>query len=224
MILYRVQTVPGRERPLARLSASLPAAREAIVDQAATDDPNPWRGYRRCLQNLGDATHVCVLQDDTVACRSFPETIEKVAAARPDTLTSLFVGGLPGRNTRDLYRALSRGRRWSQLVAVNRSTPIHVVALLWPASLAHDFLEWCETARIPGHRGVVRSDDQAVTSWARETRQTIWATVPSLVEHPDDQPSVAGHKRQANGADKGRVAAAWVGLEADPSTWNWSTT
>lgn len=225
MILYRVQTVPGREGPLARLSTSLPAAREAILDPDA-GDPNPWRGYRRCLENLGDASHVVVLQDDTIVCRGFAETIEKVASARPSTLTSLFVGGLHNRNTRDFYRALAANRRWSRLISLNRAAVIHVVALMWPAQLAREFLAWADEnqARLPGHRNVPKSDDAIVTYWTRKTKQEVWATVPCLVQHPDDVPSVAGHNRAANGRDKGRTAASWVGLDVDPSTLDWSLT
>lgn len=220
-ILYRVQTVPGREGPLARISSSLPSAREAIIDHGAAD-PNPWRGYQLCLSDLGDATHVVVVQDDTIACRNFPQTVERVVEARPDTLTSLFIGGLPNWNTRQFMRALSTGKRWAPLRPINTGSVIHVVALIWPAPLAEHLLEWSRTASLPGHRGVPRSDDAVVSYWARMTKQEVWATVPCLIEHPDDLVPAAGHRKNANGADRGRIAASWIGLDVDPSTLDWS--
>lgn len=226
-ILYRVQTVPGREEPLARLSARLPAGREAILD-SEHEDPNPWRGYRRCLTSLGDASHVVVLQDDTIACRNFPETIERLVEARPASLISLFVGGLPGRSSRNFMRALTNRRPWVQ---IETRPALHVVGMIWPAALAVEFLEWSETAVLPGHRGVPRSDDAVVGHWVRTRRVDgrrapveIWATVPSLIQHPDDVPSVAGHNKAAYGRDRGRIALAWIGAEADPLEIDWAAT
>jgi hypothetical protein len=188
-------------------------------------EPNPWRGYRRCLENLGDASHVVVLQDDTLACRNFAQAVEQIVAARPSTLTSLFVGGLRNFNTRVFMRALTARRSWVQLYPMQTACVIHVCALVWPAPLAREFLDWTTTnaVRLPGHRGVPKSDDAVVSYWAKMTRQEVWATVPSLVEHPDDQPVVAGHRKRADGADKGRVAVRWIGSDADPLEIDWRT-
>jgi hypothetical protein len=214
-ILYRVQSVAGRETPLARLLLSLPAAREVILDPDAATDPNPWRGYRRCLQNLGDASHVLVVQDDAIGCRNLEAAVERIARKRPDTLTSLCVCGLSGRSSREFRRAQKEGRAW---VAIDTRPALHVIALLWPAPLAREFLAWAveNEARLPGYRGVPRSDDAVVGAFVRLTRKQVWATVPSLFQHPDDQVAVAGHRKHAWGKDPGRVAISWIGPDADP--------
>lgn len=198
-------------------------ATTAVVEDPHADDPDPWRGYQRCLEELGDASHVVVIQDDTIPCLNFAQTVEQIAAARPGTLTSLFVAGLPNWNTRQFLRALSARRTWSPLMAMQTGCVIHVCALLWPADLARACLAWtAENAkRLPGHRGRPRSDDGVVSYWAKMTRQEVWATVPSLVEHPDDVPSTC-HRRQANGADRGRVAISWIGHDVDPACLDWT--
>jgi hypothetical protein len=216
VILTRVQHLYGRPS-LGRTVASLPIGAEVIVDGPA-ENPNPWRGYRKCLENLGDASHVLVVQDDTVACRNLDLVLPMLAEARPDTLTSLFVGGLPGRNLRVFWHTLASGKRWMRL---DNLRVVHVVALLWPTPLAREFLEWTETARLPGHKGLPRSDDEIVGSFVRLTKRSVFATVPCLVEHPDDVDSTC-HRRRADGADKGRCAIQWVGSEDDPATFDWS--
>lgn len=164
-----------------------------------------------------------MLQDDTLACRNFAEAVEQIVAARQSTLTSLFVGGLRNWNTREFQRALTARRAWARLMAMQTACVIHACALIWPADLAGEFLGWAaeNAARLPGHRGVPRSDDAVISYWARMTRQEVWATVPSLVEHPDDQPVVAGHRKRADGADRGRVAIRWIGQDADPLAIDW---
>lgn len=218
-IVYRVQHAEGRDEPLHRLLAQMPAE-TTIINDHEIDDPNPWRNYKRCLSDLpSDATHVLVIQDDAVVCRNFREAVARVVAARPDTVISLFVGGLRNRTQREFLRALKADYRW---VPIHFRDIHHVVALVWPISLAVEFLAWAETARLPGHRITPRSDDAIIGTWARLTHHQVWACVPSLVEHPDDVPSTVG-LRAAAGQDRGRVALAWIG-EGDPLSLDWAVT
>lgn len=161
------------------------------------------------------------MQDDAVGCRNLELAVERIAAARPDTITSLFVAAVAGRAKRDFYRARQQGRVW---VRPDPRPAFHVVALLWPTAVAREFLEWAaeNEGTLPGHRGVPRSDDAVVGAFVRLTRKDAWATVPSLFEHPDDQPTVAGHDKAAYGRDPGRMAIMWIGPDADPLEIDWS--
>ena len=191
----------GRDGPLARVLDRVPDA-EVITD--AGDGENPWRGFQQCLQPA-DATHVAILQDDTVPCLGFRETVLRAIAEKPDSVISLFVGGLGNRTRRDFLAAVHTGNRWCPIYFRDIH---HVVATVWPAAVAADFLAWAETARIPG-KPPVRSDDMVVGYWARTTKHTVWATVPSLVQHPDDVPSLI-RPRVAGRGDRGRTAIAWL--------------
>lgn len=205
-IAYRVQHAVGRDSALARLLEHLPPAVEVLADYDAIRLPNPWRGYSRCLRNPpAEATHLCILQDDALPCKNFDALLREAISERPHDVVSLFVGGLPGRTRRDFYEAMKRGDRWSPIYFREIH---HVVGLVWPVQQAAEFLKWVDTNKIPGP-DPPKSDDAVVGYWARKNRNTaqVWATVPCLVEHPDDFPStVQGPNRFG---DRGRRAIAF---------------
>lgn len=204
-VTYRVQHAAGRDLALDRLLPLLPRAVEVITDAEAQSDPNPLRNFLRCLIPPPGATHLCILQDDVLPCADFETRVGEAIAGRPTDLISLFVGGLHGRTQREFLWALKAGTPWSQVYFREIH---HVVATVWPVGLAHDFLEWFPTARIPGPK-VQRSDDAVVGYWARKHHVRVWATVPCLVEHPDDFPSTI--RRHSKFGDKGRRAIHFAG-------------
>jgi hypothetical protein len=180
-----------------------------VVTDHEVGDPDPMRNYLRCLADPPDGvTHLCVLQDDALPCNDFARQVVAAVENRPDDMLSLFVGGLPGKTRTDFLRALKHGERW---VAVYMQGIVHVVGLVWPVATAKAFLEWWPPAKpIPGARAPYRSDDMVVGYWAKTTKRQVWATVPCLVEHPDDVPSVAQTNRKADGQDRGRRAIHFV--------------
>lgn len=203
---YRVQHLAGRDEPLARLLAKLPPAVEVITDEEReTRGANPLRNYLRCLADPPkSATHLVILQDDVLPCRNVDRRITEAVGERPDGVISLFVGGLSNRTRRDFYEALKAGKHW---VPIYFRDIHHVVALVWPVKLATEFLFWFANTKIPGPV-IPRSDDAAVGYWARKTKHQFWATIPCLVEHPDDVPSTV-HSIGRQG-DKGRRAIHFV--------------
>jgi len=209
-IRYRIQHVAGRDDALKRLLPLLPAGVEIMVDKPFPR-PSPWRGYLRCLENPPkNTTHLCIIQDDALPCQQFAARLEEAVGEKPDDVLSLFVGGLPGKTRNNFYEAIAGGARWSQVYFREIH---HVVALCWPIPLVHELLKWYETAKIPGPKPPV-SDDAVIGAWIKSTyadrrvRKTVWATVPCLVEHPDDLPSVV--QRPDRIGDKGRRAIAFI--------------
>jgi hypothetical protein len=203
-IAYRVQNVAGRDAALKRLLPLLPRTVEIMVDMEV-GRPSPWRGYHRCLQNPPkNATHLCIIQDDALPCEGFTTKLEEAVTEKPDDVLSLFVGGLPGQTRRNFWQAMKAGSRW---------TPVyfreihHVVALCWPIPLVHEILAWYETAKVPGPKPPL-SDDAVVGYWARTQRKLFQATVPCLVQHPDDFPSVVQGSNRFG--DMGRRAIAFI--------------
>jgi hypothetical protein len=201
-IEYRVQHAAGRDAPLERLLIGLPPA--VLVTDRETADPNPLRNYLRCLADPAPGTtHLCVIQDDAVVCRDFHRLLTDALTDKPDQLVSLFVGGLPGPSKVKFLRALKNHERW---FPVYMQGITHVVAMVWPVADAAAFLDWFPPDRpIPGAKEPYRSDDMVVGYWARVTKRQVWATVPCLVEHPDDVPSVAQDDYRKLG-DRGRRA------------------
>lgn len=214
-VLIRIQHRPPREEPLQRLLALLPPAVEVIADEG--EPSNPLRGYKLCLSGLPEQGHVAVIQDDTIVCRNFAPTLELIAAAHPDTIVALFFSKVPKRT----YNLASL--RWgkSRYVDVHTSDLIHVVGILWPVARGQAFVQWCDENPKSIRGREIQSDDANVTRWRQLTKQNVRVTVPSIVEHPDDVPSKVNSHRASAGADRGRVAAYWIG-DADPLELDWS--
>lgn len=217
-----VQHHPARAQLVAQLLAQIGAA-------DVVHDPEPDRvygsalgTYLQCLRTTpAGATHRLVVQDDAVACRGFRARAEAAIAEHPDTLVALFV---PGRT---LLRRLmldehKRGGRWVRLPDSLNWTP--TVALAWPTHLAHAFVE--EGERVIADRArrglTTHADDPYVGQWRKRLGLPVWATVPCLVQHPDETQSLYRPKlRPRAGANRSRVAALYVdddgpGLYPDP--------
>lgn len=214
-LAVRVQSHPSRRETRERLLAGLDGLLVQVVEDSS-QPPNPWQGYQKCLSDLRGYSHVLIIQDDAVVCKNFPEAVSRIAAAKPDNVVSLFVGGLKGRTTRDFLVALDRRDSYTNIYFRDIH---HVVAVLWPAAQAKAFLDWTKNNDIPG-TPKPRSDDAVFGAWARLTRNRILCTVPSLVQHPDDVVSTIGLRNRA-GSDRGRVAVHYIG-DGDPLELDWT--
>lgn len=218
MIACRIQHHPSRTELLPPLIEGLtPLLVE--VSSHASDPPSPWAGYKQALSSLPDCSHVLVLQDDVTVCHNFPLAVKQIAEANPETPVVLFLANLPKRVATYALRALARGEHYARTgLRINEFMP--VVAVLWPTHKAGEFLEWAETAKLPGYPREPRSDDACAGRWAALTKQPIAFTIPSLVQHLDETPSLIG-RRAKWGKDKGRVALHYIG-ENDPLEIDWS--
>jgi hypothetical protein len=192
------------------------------VTQIVEDDgepPNPMRGYMLCLADLPEDGHLVVLQDDVLVSRNFVPALELIAGANPDTPVSLFLSKVPKRT---YNMALLRHGK-SRYVTTHLQDLVHVVGILWPVSKAREFSTWIEEnpKRIRGEM-LSTSDDANLTRWMQLTKQPIRCTVPSIVQHPDDVPSIVNEAKVRGGADGGRTAAFWIGDE-DPLELDWAS-
>lgn len=186
------------------------------VVETEFDPPNPWFGYLECLRDPPDCTHLLVVQDDTITCQNLTPALGEIAKAQVETPVCLFLGRTPMRTRRAALEAGARGERY---VEITHGDYMPVVAVLWPVEKAAAFRDWGSSPqRLRKHNGrnvVERSDDAMGGRWMKQTRQKILATIPSLIEHPDDSPSTIA-KRPAN-----RTALFWWGSEWDALTIEW---
>ena len=205
--LVRIQQHPDRaalveERLLPRL-AGLPVE---IVEHSAIP-PDPLTGYRLCLAGVPDNyTHVLVIQDDAIPCRNLAAVLPLVAREVP---VCLFLPNMAMRTRAFLRRGIGIEGRW---VTIHHTDWVPVVAVLWPVRKVEHFLDWYEHRPPARHRET--SDDAMVGRWMRRNSQTVLATFPSLVEHPDDVPSTWRTHRQP------RRALNFIG-DLDPLTIDW---
>ena len=146
-----------------------------------------------------DATHLLVVQDDAQPCDEFRLRAESAIAEKQDALVALFLAGSPHRSAQAARLAHRRGERW---IRMHERDWTPTVALAWPRTHRDAFL-----AFVDDNPGLIRvGDDSVVGEFTRAHAVPVWATVPSLVEHPDVEPSLIGRQARA-GRNAMRVAA-----------------
>ena len=201
-VIARIQAHPSRRHLYESLADAVGLPVELMLH--ASDPPNPWAGYQNCLRDLPDVSHVLVVQDDAVPCKNFAPAVEQIAQSNPDTPIVLFLAHLPRRIANLALHAAKRRECYLE-IQLRSNDFLPVVAILWPMEKAREFLAWTEAnPHKLGHKAP-RSDDSVAGRWASLTKQTIRFTVPSLIEHPDMEPSLIGRK-PSWGRDRGRVA------------------
>lgn len=198
-----IQHHPARAHLVDTLAARLGAA-EIVTDPDPDGPRSPYRTYTEALRRTPDwATHRLIVQDDAQVVDGFPDRMRALLDEHPDRLVAFFVPGAPPHRAA-VRRALADGQRWVTLPP----TWIPTVALCWPVDLIPSFLQW-GLERWP--EGVARAgDDGPVGKWAARAGVRAVAPVPSLVQHPDVEPSLIGRRAQA-GANRARVAADYAG-------------
>lgn len=166
------------------------------------------------------ARHAVILQDDVLVCRNFTPAVEKIIEVHPDIPVCLFVSGMKTKTLRNYMRAVRSGLRYSNIWFQDF---LPVVGVIWPRAKVEEFLEWSVDAKLPGMPNP-RSDDAVVGSWMKFTHQKVLATVPSLVQHPDDNLSVKwaeGCNVPSGTENKYRRAFIYI-EDADPLTLDWT--
>jgi hypothetical protein len=160
------------------------------------------------------ASHGCILQDDVVVCRNFAAALAQIVESQPDLPVCLFVSGTRSHTLKRYRRSIDARESYSQIWFQDF---LPVVAVIWPRVKVQEFLEWAKDAKLPGMPNP-RSDDAVAGSWMRFTKQKVLATVPSLVEHPDDTPSVkwGEDSRVPSGHGNKSKRACWFIGDDDP--------
>ena len=208
-IHVRVQHHPARQHGLPQLLHHLPSSVQVV--EHSSSPPDPWAGYRQCLTDLPDTSHVLIVQDDALPVPGFWDAVERLAEAQPDRPVCLWMSAIPADAAIRAYKAHGK----QSLIPLGTSPFVPLVCVLWPTWQARAFLEWSE--KVP--RLMTKADDGNVARWMRTERIEFLVAVPSIVEHDDWVPSVKGGQMGAtNGASKIRVALL---LAEDASTITW---
>lgn len=178
----------------------------------ASSPPDPWAGYRRCLEDLPEGfSHVLIIQDDAIPALNFVPALERVAAKHPDTPVCLWMSGIPSGTAVKARRMMQRAPHLRYL-PLGPSPFVPAVAILWPTAKARDLHEWAaDWPRLS------RADDGNISKWVQKTKQNIIVTVPSMVEHDEHEPSVKGGRQYALG-DSQRTAL-FTCLDAATLDW-----
>lgn len=214
-----IQHHPKRAHLLPPLLDAIGAQAEVVTDpDAANPFPSPWRTYRHALEiTPAWATHRLILQDDVQLCRDFAPTVAAAVRAQPHRLLAFFVGGHPVEHAREVYAACDRDECWAEIDNL-RWCP--AIALCWPVELIQPCLTFVDEQRWPIK---FRADDEIIGRFLRDRGELALASVPSLVQHPDNVPSLVG-MRAMGGQDIGRIAACFIHPDCDPLSIDWTAT
>jgi hypothetical protein len=198
---------PSRSGMAEALSGRLRGS-AVVYDPEPDGERNPWRCAREAWRRTPPGcTHRLVVQEDVLPCPRFLYHARRALAAKPDRITSFFLGTNATVTWRDMLIADARGAHW---VEGSRAGWVPALALAIPARLVPSLVEFDD-----GTRPV--ADDDVYGRWIREHGLPWYATIPSLVDHDDDAPSLM-RNQYATGA---RVAACPIG-ETDPSAIDWT--
>lgn len=202
MISIAVQHHPRRAHLLGALVAELPC--EVVTDPDPDGPRSPLRCYVECLRRTPpNATQRLILQDDVALCTNFAALAEAALDERPMSIVTFFVPNVGPAGAKRVRAASMAGERWAQIGGL-AITP--VVATAWPAHLIEDFIAFAESPRITKR---YTHDDPVATLFVKSRKLEVWATVPSLVEHPDVEPSLIG-KPHGGGKYTHRLAAIFA--------------
>jgi len=172
---------------------------------------SPWRTYRACLEQMPEwCSHYLILQDDVLPGRRFLWAAVEAIRHRPDVVVSFFVNWLAHASATTLVQNAQTCAAWSPLHENERFVP--TLALAFPRALALDLLDAPE--------GIVErpiADDEVVGRWRIARRLEVWCTIPNLVQHDEEAPSVLlGHRES-----RPRYAACFIG-EHSPAVIDWT--
>jgi hypothetical protein len=203
--------LPGRLRKLLKTGMPRPGGSGPLIEVVTDPEPegerNPWRTARECWRLTPDGcTHRLVIQDDVIPCRRFLHHASLALAARPERIVAFYVGANAVLTYRKILVAAADCSAW---VLGDHSSWVPCLALAIPAPLAPSLAGYED-----GSRPV--ADDDVVGRWLRSEGLPWYATIPSLVDHDDDAPSLM----RSDWSGGRRVAACWVG-STDPGLIDW---
>jgi hypothetical protein len=200
-LLVRIQHHPARADLLTDLLPQLhPLTVEVVEDPEPDERPSAWRTYRECLLRPCAHDRLLVLQDDVIVADGFTGHVGALVASYD--MVALFLAGAPERSAR---RAREAHRRGDTYASMDARDWVPTVALAWAPVLAQRMVEWTDGRGIPRF---YEGDDNLVGAFVRHHGITVWATVPSVVQHPDVVRSLVG-RRNRHGRNPLRTAAIW---------------
>ena len=198
-----IMAVPERRERVTRLLNQLRLGDSSVAWDVNHEGHmiNWWRAVD--LASRGNPTHVLILEDDAEPCRDLIPAVEKIAAAYPDRIVSLF--------------SAKHGAAKSSSITLVEHYGLSDVAVVYPRKFLEKLRQDYENQR----------DQLANARWqagqgADEMRmklqplQKSWSTMPSLVQHGAPNESTLGHNFARS------TASSFIGADTSALMLDWS--
>lgn len=201
---------PSRAAYAERLRRELGRGVRVVYDPEPDADRNPWRTARAAWATLAarrTATHGLVVQEDVQPCREFLRHATLALTAQPTRITSFFLGWQPAPTARQMLVDVERCSAW---VLGHPASWVPALALAMPLELVPSLVAYND-----GSEPI--ADDEVYGRWTRQERLPWYATIPSLVDHDDEAPSLMRDPYLRGG----RRAACFIG-NTDPARIDWT--
>jgi hypothetical protein len=175
-----------------------------------TELKGPWDCWRKAWDwhKCYDSTHHVILQDDLLFCADLPQTLCRMAQARPEDMIS---GFLPRKS---VIEATEKDRHW-----VRTRRFLWAQCVLMPTVLGDSALAWVDEHEEANKAVWRRDDDVRISSWLISQGRPVYVAVPHPVEHIGDE---LGSVMKHNFDPKKRRAKAWLGEEGLGVGVDWS--
>jgi hypothetical protein len=197
---------PSRSEYAEALAARLKVP--IVYDPEPDEERNPWRCARQAWKVASSkqgATHAMVIQEDVICRDDLLKHVRRALRAKPDRAVSFFLGWLPSQTAQ---LALSHASRCAAWVPGAHAGWCPTIALAMPRWMGEQLAAFDD-----GTRPV--ADDDVAGRYLRELGTGWYATIPSLVDHDDDAPSLMSM------GTRNRGAMCYLG-HGDPTRINWN--
>lgn len=133
-------------------------------------------------------THHCVIQDDVILAPNFKETVkELISYPNEYAPIGLYYGAKGSKSSQHVNAhnlATSKNASW-----LIRKGPVWGPGIIYPTCTIPDLLKFYRNSAVENY-------DRRVMRFYQHIKQDCWYTIPSLVEHRnEDNPSLCGHDK-----------------------------
>lgn len=176
MIQITIQAVPTRAIHANVLSKHL--SNQGLNNTISYDEKyyGSWYNLRKILLNSNfnkEYTHHLVLQDDIILSENFKENVLTIANVMVGNFVTLFA------NRKEVKEASDKGNRWAKL-----NNFLGGQAVMFPTIRIMEFLKFTDTFKDgKTTKEFWKHDDVRLKAFLRENKETIYCSIPNLIEH-----------------------------------------
>ena len=195
---------PQREEHAEALYAKLVAMPFSNVTVVYDNGSGEWDTGKRAWATHTDSDFLCVAQDDAIIGHSFYQNVVQALTNVPEhTIVSFYTGTVrpkPVEVARSVQYAKDNDISW-----LTDSTLHWGVCFAMPTQLIDTVMKSADT----NERSKVLNYDNRIGWYFKMRNRKVYYSMPSLVDHNDDLPSLTGHDLSV----EQRVAHWFVGDE-----------